>query len=259
MGEGDLFFYAIAGFFVGIYMFYRGFVRMRQKKLIENTPTSKIRSLAMGLVEVYGKAVPMKNAETKKENIFLSPFSNSKCVYYKYTIEEYRRSGKNSRWVTVNQGESRQNFYLQDDTGKVTIDPKDAEIVIPMDHEFRSGGGKEPPKIVIDFLAKKNIAYKSWKFGKTMRYREYFIASKDKLYIMGSADKNPSVEIGAAAIGVENAIIKKGNAEKFYYISDKPEKDVLKAFKFSVYGGLIGGATLSVVCLAIILAYLELF
>ena len=35
----------------GLYLFYRGFRILQRKRLIVNTPTSKIRSAALGLVE----------------------------------------------------------------------------------------------------------------------------------------------------------------------------------------------------------------
>ena len=54
MSDNELFIYATIGFFVGIYFFFKGFKWLKQKKTIENIPTSKIRSIAMGLVEIFG-------------------------------------------------------------------------------------------------------------------------------------------------------------------------------------------------------------
>ena len=77
-------------FIAGFSLFIWGFLSFRWKRLIENIPTSKIRSIAMGLVEISGRVVKSKNNNLK------SPFSQNDCVYYKCTIEEYRRSGKHS-------------------------------------------------------------------------------------------------------------------------------------------------------------------
>ena len=58
MGDEDkAFAYAIIGFFGGIYFFIKGFIWLKQKRLIENIPTSTVRSLAMGMAEIYGKRV----------------------------------------------------------------------------------------------------------------------------------------------------------------------------------------------------------
>src|SRR4030042_6307126 len=102
----DAFFYLIAGFGAGIYFFFRGLFWFKEKKLIENMPTSKIRSLAMGLVEIAGEVVPAKKAVLK------SPFSGKNCVYYRYTVEELRSSGTSSHWVTVKEGKEGVPFFL---------------------------------------------------------------------------------------------------------------------------------------------------
>ena len=46
----------ILGACAGVYLFYHGFQLLVRKRLIENTPSSKIRSAAMGLVELSGLA-----------------------------------------------------------------------------------------------------------------------------------------------------------------------------------------------------------
>ena len=47
---------AAAGVAGGSYLFYRGFSLLQRKRLILNTPQSKIRSASMGLVEISGVA-----------------------------------------------------------------------------------------------------------------------------------------------------------------------------------------------------------
>ena len=95
----------------GIILLIWGLISFKMKRLIENTPTSKIRSIAMGLVEIYGEVQPLK------DNILKSPFSNNDCVYYKYNVKELRQTGKSSHWVTIKKGEEKKLFYLKDETG----------------------------------------------------------------------------------------------------------------------------------------------
>ena len=248
MSDRGIIFYAIFGLGAGIYFFFKGFKWLKQKKTIENIPTSKIRSIAMGLVEIFGEIIP-----DKKETI-LSPFSNKKCVYYKYTIEEYRRTGKHSHWVTVKKDERSVPFYLKDETGKVLVDPTDAKIDIPKDFEYNSGIGRNPPSVVKSFLSINKLNFESFLgFNKTMRYREYFIEPGEKIYVMGSAGDNPYVEDATGSKNEEDIMIQKGNDKQFYYISDKSEHEVIKSFKWKIFGGLVGGATLSLICLIVIL------
>lgn len=233
---------------VGIGFLIWGLLSFKIKRLIENIPTSSIRSIAMGLVEIFGKVVPIKN------NVLKSPFSNNDCVYYKYNVDELRSTGKNTYWATIDKGERHSLFLLKDDTGSVLIDPKGAKIEIPVDNKYNSGMGKDPPEAAKQFLATRNIRWEGFLFGinKTMRYAESFIAPDDNLYIMGTAGDNPYVKEASVEKGVEDVMITKGKFEKFYYISDKHEDAVLFKFKLKMWGGIILGSIIIIVSLFIL-------
>jgi len=247
--SGDLFFYSVVGFFAGIAVFVLGLVWLRRRMLIENTPTSKVRSLAMGLVEIYGQVV-------QAGQILKGPFSGNDCVYYKYAIEEYRQQGKSSRWVTVKKGEERVNFYLKDGTGRVLVDPRGADIELSKDYEFGSGWGKDPPQKLLDFLEREGLKHEGFfGFNKQMRFREYDIAPGDRLYVMGTAGDNPFVEEGSAKEHVEDVMIQKGSFDKFYFISDKPEKEIVSELRWKSLAGIFGGIALIAGCLAVMFLY----
>jgi len=247
-----MFFSAIIGFFAGLWFFYKGFLKLRRKRLIENTPTSKVRSIAMGLVEVYGKVI------LYNEKSCISPFSKKKCIYYKYTIEEYRSSGKSSRWVLVEKEDNAAPFYLQDETGSVFVDARDAEVDIPKDFEWKSGMGQDPPNNVKEFLDSKGIKHEGFfGFNKTMRFREYIIQPDDMLYVMGTAKDNPYIKDGSAQTNEADIMIGKGE-NNIYYIADKPEKKVLQSMNSSCQLYVYGGALLSIGCMIIVLAYLKM-
>jgi hypothetical protein len=236
----------VAGFFVGVWIFSHGFIWLKQKRMIENTPTSKIRSIAMGNVEIYGEVVP-------QEKMMKSPVTGKECVYYNFRVEEERGSGDSRRWVTLKKGEDAVKFLLKDSTGTVLVDTKGAKIEIPADYEYRPGFGKMP-ETAIRYFSKNNINYKTlFGFNKTLRIIEKYIAPKDKLYIMGTAGDNPYKEEATAAKNEEDIMIQKGGVASFYYISDRPEKEILKTLKWKVIAGLAGGAVLSLACLAFVL------
>ena len=247
----NIFAASLIGFVFGLYAFFQGFKWFKRKRLIEDIPTSKIRSIAMGLVEVSGEVVVT-------EKNLRSPFSNNDCVYYKYTVEEYRSSGKSSRWVTIDSGERGTYFYLNDDTGFVLVDPKGAEVDIPLDFEFKSGFGTDPPEQVKQFLRSRGISFEDFLgVNKTMRFREYFIAPKDKLYIMGTAGDNPFVEEASEQAETEDVMIQKGEGN-IYYISDRSKKELLNSMKWKSVSGIFGGMLLIVGSLFVILIYLGL-
>ncbi|HNV24299.1 MAG TPA: hypothetical protein PKH98_05360, partial [Candidatus Omnitrophota bacterium] len=81
-------------FGVGVFIFFGGFQSLRRKRKIENIPTSTIRGLALGLVELVGKA-------KKNKILHKSPLTKTDCDFYRYQIERYQSSGKSSRWVTI--------------------------------------------------------------------------------------------------------------------------------------------------------------
>lgn len=243
MTESDLLWLGLIVLAIGAVLFLVGFYFLRKKRLIQNTPTSKIRSLAMGLVEIYGKVVPAK------EVILKSPLQNKGCVYYRYTVEEYRSTGKSSSWVVAQSDTRGAEFFLRDETGTVLVDPNGAEIEIPMDYESRT-----MPSF---FKMSVNVGPFGFSTGSRRRYREWLIEPGDKLYIMGNAGDNPFVEEGTASHSEKDIMIQKGGP--MFYITDKLEKDVLKSFGWRIGGFVGGGFLLLLGGLAIILKYFDMF
>lgn len=250
--SNDPLIYSIIGAGAGVFLFINGFRWLRQKKLIENIPTSKIRSLAMGLVEIKGKVV-------KEKKILKSPFSNKDCVYWKYKIERWHQSKNGGHWVTVKHGDNKMKFHVKDDTAQVMVDPEGATLDIPPDFEKVSGVRKSMPAGVEKFCQSNNIKTKGLFFKRKMRFREWYLEPSDEVYIMGTAGDNPHVEDSTGQKNVDDIMIQKGKNEKFYYISDKPEGSLLKTFKWKVVGGLFGGGALIIGCLAYMIFRLGLF
>src|SRR2546423_1479861 len=87
--------------FTGPPMFVHGFRDFRIRQLIQNTPTSRIRSMPMGLVEVTG-AVEARSTVT-------APFSGRSCVFWEVEIATRTRRGA---WTTVHHNASGHPFYV---------------------------------------------------------------------------------------------------------------------------------------------------
>lgn len=236
----------------GLIFFIHGFKVFKKKKIIEGTPTSKIRSLPIGLVEIRGEVIPAEG------RIFKAPFTNEDCVYYKCVVQEEKRGRRGQRiWITVKEEEKRDYFYLRDETDLVLVDPRGAEVDLPANFEFKSGGDKEPPEPVKAYLLNNNISFQD-NFGnsKTMKFYEYHIAPKDKLFIMGYAGDNPFVKEGWALRGVEDIMIQKGG--EIYYISNRSEKEILSRLKKRSLMEIILGAIIIVIGVVVILLYFRL-
>ncbi len=157
---------------------------------------------------------------------------------------------------TVKSGSERVQFHLKDDTGTVLVDPKGAKIDISKDYEFGSGWGTDPPQKVLRFLETNGVHHESF-FGmnKQMRFMESSIVPGDSLYILGTAGDNPHVEEASAKHSIEDVMMQKGRFEKFYYVSDKPEKDILGRLSLKAFAGIFGGIALIVGCMAVIFIF----
>lgn len=245
--------YIIGGIGLGGYLFVQGFRWMRQKRLIENVPTSKIRSLAMGLVEINGTVRP------REKKLLTSPLLEKPCVYYTYRIQQYRSSGKSGRWVTLKKATKSIPFYLKDDTAQVLIDLDKANVQLKKDYYAQTctfARGKVPPSVQA-FLKTHKIKSTSW-FGtrRKMRFLETYVEPRDALYILGTAGDNPHMEEGAGKHNVDDIMIQhhKGNP---FYVSDSPEKNVLSGLKLKMYLGLIGGGFLLLIGTWLLLVVLD--
>jgi len=113
---------------LSILLLWFGFYFIRLKRQVENTPTSKVRSIAMGMVEVKGRAL--------RQYALISPMSHIPCVFYRLT--KYRRV--NNQWqVSSTSSSASVPFFLEDDTGRVAVDPNGCRVNAGTRQEGKSG------------------------------------------------------------------------------------------------------------------------
>ena len=99
------------------------FYFVRRARLIEDTPTSKIRSAIQGYVELVGTGWNLAN------HSLAAPLTRTPCVWYRYKIERRVHFGKSTRWQTVNSETSSLPLLLRDETGQCFINPTQAEVI----------------------------------------------------------------------------------------------------------------------------------
>ena len=172
--QGDWFFItvlvigAIACLFAALRMFHRA-------RLIEDMPTSKIRSCPQGYVELFGTAKWMEGPEIQ------APLSGLPCVWYSFTVEEYIPQSK-QKWRRINSGVSDQLFLLEDDTGACVVDPDDAEVT-PTSSTTWYGNERIGPRThtsPLDILTSALL-----QSGQKYRYTEKRIDVYESLYAIG--------------------------------------------------------------------------
>jgi len=241
----QLLLYLAGGTLGGFGLFVYGWMIHQRKRLIESIPTSTIRSLALGLVEISGQAQP-------EEALLSAPFSGLPCVFYSYAVEERVGSGKNARWETIAKSTSEQPFFVSDTTGRVLVVPLGAELILPDERTSRSNWLGELPPATIAGLNRLGISTERWMGSKTLRCRESLILPEEQVYVLGTAHEH----LGERE-RVENlARIYIGSSRDHeFIISDRSEKDLLSRLRWQVLAYGAGGLALATTCLIVIFTY----
>lgn len=157
--------------------FFFAFKNMHNKRIIEDTPTSKIRSAAQGYLELVGHGYLMEGLPV------ISPLSGTTCTWYEYKVEERHHNGKNSEWKTIRKGISDELFLIKDETGQCIIDPEGAHVTVSRKEVWF---GKTSSPILGSLpTRKKRGFFTSLIVNNKYRYTEKLLFSGESLYAIG--------------------------------------------------------------------------
>src|SRR5260370_18558676 len=178
--------FAAIGTALGFYWFYKGFRLLERKRRILKTPASRIRSASMGLVEISGLAAG--------PYVLTSPFKQVECYYYQSTAWQLKQQGKNTQWVKVAEETLHVPFYLDDDTGKVLVDPRGAEMDLHCDlseqyHRSILFSSPEMPGSVVDFLTRYEVDP-----DKRIKVEQRCIKPTNFVFVLGTLSQNPGLD-----------------------------------------------------------------
>ena len=177
--------WAVFGIVAGIYGFARGLRLLQRKRLILNTPASKIRSASMGLVEISGLA--------QGPHVMVSPLKQAECYYYRSLAWELKQAGKNKEWVKVADEALHVPFYVDDNTDKLLVDPTGAEMDLHCDlqEEYHESlfFGSDVPETVSGFLARHEVTPRG-----RIKVEEYCIKPENFLFVLGTLSQNPGLD-----------------------------------------------------------------
>lgn len=217
--EFELLFAFLTLYILSLFLAYSGFVKKRELSYIADTPTSKIRSMPMGMVEIKGKALP-----GSPEYVMRAPFSGEECLSYRYEVQEYKQRGKSSRWVTVDSGMRDQRFLVDDGTGELVVDPKGADFEFEDKKTYRVDSTDDANENIQEFV-EKDGGPGGLIFENDRKYIEWIIRPEEDIYVNGYASK----ENGQSS---EFAVVKEDENEATFMISDKSEKELVKSKKW---------------------------
>ena len=161
---------ALAG--AGFILWKKSFQHAR---VMEDMPTSKVRSAAQGFVELAGMQHPL-------EGVSLSaPLTGNACTWWDYKIEKRKTSHssngrKSTSWVTVQKETSVGFFHLKDETGEILVNPIGADVTPSLKRVWH-GDQRRP-----------NGAGPSGLFGSATgryRYTERIMRPGEPIYALG--------------------------------------------------------------------------
>ncbi len=197
-----------------------GFSQLRKRRVIQNIPTSKIRSAAMGQVEVKGT---VHSSET-----YTAPLSGDPCVWYRLITRQYYPDGKGGgTWRETGREEKGRYLYLQDETGTCLLDLQgaDIEVALHKDTQPRNNGLQMGVMVHVG--------------SKRIRKEEYIITEGERLYTLANAAPNEDAQTKEAAP------LRLGKGAAFFTVSDKSEKKLTRNLLVSsLVFTLIGAALL---------------
>ena len=174
---------ALLGAYSGIYLFRRGFRLLQHKRLIQNTPFSKIRSASMGLVEVSGMP---KGPQTIRAGITGEP-----CYYYRARAWLQSDSGNRGGWEQVADELVFVPFFVDDGTGHMLVCPQGARFDVHRNFREEFGGSFFASRDIVPESVRKFVARHGISTTGTIRLDEHCILPGYPLFVFGTLGENP--------------------------------------------------------------------
>jgi len=221
---------------VGGYLLYAGGSSLRTVGHILRNDPVPVRELHghTGPVEVEG------TARTADGETVTAPFTGTPCLAYTYEVEELRSTGKSSSWRTLDEGMAGVDFVVEDDTGRVRVDPEGAEIRLG-DHTLRVGPGDELPERLARYVEQAediekqdgsvDLGITELHLGNEQRFTERRLDRGESVYVFGQAARGPSTGWGSDPV---DAVVSDGPGTPVFVVSDTDERRT--AWRFATDG-----------------------
>jgi len=243
--------YATLALCAGPVFFYRAFRDFRTRQLLQNTPASHIRSMAMGLVEVNGEVVP--------RSTHTAPFSGRSCAYWEIDIATQAKRS----WNIVHRNSSGSPFFVKDETGLALVYPKGAECKV-LNGVEEICNGINVPDCYNHYMDDEQLGFRLvWRLSR-LRFRERILEEGQRVFVMGTAMPRPqSLDVSQDAMleatGTDgpheqrirelqsqaSATIRRGQNEPIFLISQQSERDLALTLGLRAYAGMFGGPALT--------------
>ena len=175
--------FALAGVLFGVVLIVRGFANLKTRRFVESLPPSRIRSMALGPVELNGVVGPGLEVP--------DPVYRRPCVYYAVTVEHrvltIEDSALTRKWITLfEDGSGLRPFWLADPTAQTLVWTPDAELQYAEYHAYSCGffGSLFGKSVELEFL---RHVKKQRVFMRRVRLGLQVLRPGTTLFVVGNA------------------------------------------------------------------------
>ena len=172
-------------------------------------------------------------------------------MWYKYKVEERRGTGKHRHWVTMSKGSCTNEFHLEDQSGRIRVNPMRVTPDVRLVHKERSGWTNDPSPNVKRFLSRQGLAYEGFLgINRTMRFTEWLVRPTQSIYVLGTAAKDHMGRDKEVPY-----IIKRGGVGTPFLMSTRTEQALFRSLVLKSVGVFFCTAVCWGAGVAIILAF----
>ena len=200
---------------------------MRKQKRLADTETSRIGRLRAGFAEVKGRARPARE-------LVVSPLSKTRCVYFRFHVEEHVQRGKHSYWRTVIDDKRDAGVMVDDGSGAAAVRLDEAELLLKPDIHAKSGTFNDASPELEATMAEYGKSTKGWIFNKSMRYSETLLCEGDELYVIGTAGRR------------SDGVYEFERAGDLFIVSDESEETLSDRFNTGKLAAIVIGTLLAI-------------
>ena len=227
LGPDDKFFILLFSIFIAygfIYLINQSVKNINIYNKIKNIKTSNIKNLKINtLSKIKGKIIlPNK--------LLTSLINSKKCFYYKTTV---KKKGNKNHWYTIIDKEMTIPFLINDGTGDIAVDPKDADIS-NLKYKYEKIIGewvpkkdiKEIPEKISRFCILNGISTKGFLgSNRVIRFYGTCHMPNEETYALGRVNK---VSSGSNSSNLLKLI--RDPIDKVLMISDFSEKELIEKY-----------------------------
>lgn len=166
----------IGAIFCGFYFSKKAIV----KRALKKAPYKRIHEFTPG---ERGKAV---GKIVYAGQVLQAPLSKRHCVAYHVEVQEHRRHGKSSSWVTVINEEKRGDIVIHDGMGYAFVEPQHIQTYFVQDANFSSGTFNDATPELIEYMRMHGRDTTGLLgFNKNLRYREGILEQHEVVAVVG--------------------------------------------------------------------------